>query len=110
MKLQWLLISSNVLKMLTVVIIIIVNIIWTQGPYWLKGKSIILDKVMDEHYFENVNTTFTDLLFCWLGAVVDHTKAAVVFLISDLKRTPTKYKKRETDKNYPWRRSRCWWS
>ena len=44
---------------------------------------------------------FTGLLqifyFCWLGAVVDltkedHTKAAVDFLISDLKRTPKKYK------------------
>ena len=43
--------------MLTVVIIVIVNIIWTQGPYWLKSESVILDKVMDEHYFETVNTT-----------------------------------------------------
>ena len=43
--------------MLTVVIIVIVNIIWTQGPYRLKSESVILDKVMDEHYFETVNTT-----------------------------------------------------
>lgn len=57
MKLQWPLISSNVLKMLTVVIIVIVNIIWTQGPYWLRSEFVILDKVMDEHYFETVNTT-----------------------------------------------------